>query len=336
MKHKNHHKTNIPKEKPEVSNRRNFLRGASFIAGGVILSAVGIVGYLSQRDTEIIPLTFSSLDNIQGVRKVYETYGEQPDVIYLPYMHPNPAVRGARHKYRDVPAIEKICNHLYKNHGVRSILVEGITEELVNVYRQTGRIEVDSGNQTPQGIEDDQIISRMLSKRQWNLQSGEDRKISTRLEELRAPLEKITKEFSDYIEQRLDQLNTTLQEGRVPEEQLVQQTEKDMETYRKISQGKIDKHLTAEMISEYGNLVLNQRNSHLCQKALTCKNAGKSPLIIIYGDQHGKDLAKLLRSQGIGYALLLLEGYSSELPDADPNEVVKGIFNIPKISLRSD
>ncbi len=334
MSHKNHHKTNRPKEKPEAPSRREFLKALPYVAGGIALSAAGYLSYTHTGSIE--PLTFSSLEEIPGVRSVYDTHGEQPEVIYLPYSHPSSAVSVKTSRDRDVPAIEKICNHLYKHNGVRSILIEGLEEELVKIYRQTGKIEVDSGNRTPQGIEDDQIISRMLSTHQWNLQLGEDRLISSKLEELRMPLVRVTEEFSRYLEQRVNRLNEEVSQGRIQEDQLVRQAEKDMEAHRKIALDKIDKYLTRERVSQYGGLVVTQRNNHVRKKAIACKNNGKSPLIVIYGDNHGKELAKLFRSQGIGYALLLPEGYSSNLPDIDPNEAVKGIFNIPPISLRSN
>lgn len=163
MKEKNQKRKFKPYELP----RRDW-----FMVGIAALSLGGYALYNPGRPKK--NLTFESFFTMPGINFIYETFGENPDVIYLPFIQSRNVTSITQNIHRNTDSLEEICNYLYDDYGVHSLLVEGLDFDRVHEYIHTGTFYLDSSTRTPQGTGYNKTINRMLNQRRWDLRIGED------------------------------------------------------------------------------------------------------------------------------------------------------------------
>jgi len=310
-------------------NRRTFLKMASVIAGAGALSAIG----LSIKHRPKL-LTFQDIYQLPGVDRIEEIYGEKPDVIYFPFTHPNMSVTIQDNLRRGMGSIALICNTLYDTYGVRSLIPEGFTPEVIDYYNRIGQVELGSPNFSASALEDMAVYSNMLNTRKWNLKKGDDPEKTKYLDNLTSPLDNLGRNYSLLIKQKEAEFKILASSKKIPIEVIVERAQVDLDSIRENFQHRVDEYLTPERLKEITYLSITDRNQDVCIEIASCKKEGKLPVIVLFGDAHMKGLKSLFRSNGFGYASIYPNGFSvGTNADSDEESQIRESYKIPSCNI---
>ena len=311
----------MPKPQP---SRRFFIKNLAYLG---VATALGISAYELSKPKE---LTLDALLHVPCVDKVADASNFPLDVIYIPFGHPSSSFTIAGQENRNAFQIEKICTELYDAFGVKSLLLEGLDQNSVEIYNQKNRATIHSGNLSPSAIEDDHIMSVMLSSRKWKLYPGEVKETIDDAYSVGEPARKIDNAYGSYLQQRVMQLNADIANDPNSAKKMIQDAKFDLEYRRQEAQTQVNDLFTPELLSKLYGVAVIKRNQQICEKIIDCKQKGKSPLIVIYGGVHMPGLISSFKSKNLNYAVVYPTNFNPLLGlDLDhPEKSLKATFDI--------
>ena len=316
----------------EISRRKFLLYGA---ISGVVLLGAGAFGlqYLP-KDKK---LTADEIANLEGMDKILFQHGKTPDIIYIAQAHP--------HQFREfearniditIDSIEKICNQLYDQYNVKSIMVEGLFQRHAELYKEK-RFNYDFANQ-PEGKRKFFLsIQQLLNNREWNLYIGETSKNDKEIRDEEEPILKAHNEFVSSVKEdvakAMSEAYKKTGDGTMviaPENQVIlnQRVQETLNTHFPKATAELEIILTPEKLQKLYNLIITERNSSYIKQSEICINSGNGPIIVILGSGHTKPFIEQINNRN--YIAILPHGFGSMPPLETSQEIIKrGYLALP-------
>jgi len=315
-------------------------------------SAVATVAGLYFGKNQPAGITLNELQQINGVKRIIDSRGTCPDVIYLACLHPPTFSAGTPIYAPDARPNMAVCfsiaSELYKK-GDRSICIEGLDEFVEERYQQNGKTP--SLRRSKDGRDDtfESFVqaTSLLNAQPWHLYEGESKLIETRW----------TAEEKEIIDAH-DHLKKTFQDGtanimtelyvRTPDGRFVLPTERQTELQSRVNQlygqlyqmavQKVNAVLTPEKLKTLYDIHVVSRENLIVSQAKRCKNEGNGQLIVIYGSGHALTLAERLKPTDLNYAIVWTDGCASEPMHMTPDVLKEmyALFPTKETALRNE
>lgn len=248
--------------------------------------------------------------------------GDTPKMVYVPIIHDDEFSHLSSND-GGVPDIMKRCetiaDHLYKQYGVRNILLEGLGKKFVDQYNRVPveRRRPPAENQA--GMLVHKTWFRLLADKEWLLIPAADQPIV-------GPLTALGREYDPRI---VAILNEAKGNGWFRDREVFTANQETLKTnFKKLADEYNAKHqaLLAEdpgLKREY-DITVTQRNKEFLDRIL----APAEPGIVFFGAAHWQDIEEQLTKRGTSYAVVVPKGIAWPPTPKDDATIKADMLNL--------
>ncbi len=222
-------------------------------------------------------------------------FGPGKPVVYLSQIHPDPILPSPEDPKSNIEDICKAALEGYDTYGIRSLLLEGFSENELQVWNKQKKIP----NAYSGSVNYNNQIEKLLEARDWKVypDSSEALEHSARVQ---APIRSLYYESLQKVQYMVELTNQKNRENPNPE--AMRKALPVVKDLRDKYQKKIDE-LEEQLGSQIREAVMTRREnalSGICAKVLEQENG----ILVVYGANHGDAMKQSITGMGLSFILV--------------------------------
>ena len=288
-----------------------FLKGIA-LAGAIALSAGLIKIYTLDRGARGQFPSYQQVASFERVDSVIDHRGEVPDVVVLLQEHADQSYDegGVSPSTENIEAITGLCNKLYDDFGVRTLLPEGLEPAFEIDYRTNKQIHFRRYNSKGYLGK----LENLINGRNWTLKSGEDPNNQAGLEKLTVPLREVYNKVKSDVQNNVKNIAKRYPVKMTSEEESQFKSEINImlgEANNEI-RTRVNSFLDSERTQKLYDLMITKRDERYAQICKDAKREHITPIILVYGSAHYKTLPQHL--DNMNYVVIRPKGIEKLTP----------------------